>query len=121
MRTIECYDIHGVLNTQCDPKTRPATVQQCSTGISCTTDIPSLEPSSNINENLFEKSKTNNNSTGNEDKLEDLEEEPEDNEDSEEDDDKYLGDEPQVRPLVYQYQVPRAERLVDPNVPNEAT
>ena len=55
--------------------------------------------------------------------------ERDDSEDDEDEDEElvdkkemYLSDEPQVhRPLVYQYSVPRAERLVDPNVPNEPT
>lgn len=46
---------------------------------------------------------------------------------TEEDDDELdmQGDDPRERnrhiPLAYQYRIPRAERLVDPNAPNEPT
>jgi hypothetical protein len=49
-----------------------------------------------------------------------------DNETEEEDDEMDMqGDDPGERnrkiPLAYQYRIPRAERLVDPNAPNEPT
>jgi hypothetical protein len=122
VRTVECYDPQGLLNTQCDPKTRPASVQPCSTGIPCagvtegaTLDEVTGSNSNNENENQLQKNEENEQKeTENDDDSEDIE-------DSEEDDEKYMGDEPRARALAYQYQVPRAERLVDPNVPNEAT
>lgn len=121
VRTVECYDPHGLLNTQCDPQTRPASVQPCSTGIPCTgvteaTPIEEVTGNTKENESQLQRN-LNNEQKGND--SEDMD--SEDMEDSEEDDEKYMGDEPQARALVYQYQVPRAERLVDPNVPNEAT
>lgn len=41
IRSVECVDSHGALNTQCDPETRPNSMQECSTGISCTSESPS--------------------------------------------------------------------------------
>lgn len=41
IRSVECVDSHGVMNTQCDPDSRPNSMQECSTGISCTSDSPS--------------------------------------------------------------------------------
>jgi hypothetical protein len=116
-------------------------VQSCSTGISCTSESPttaefeetlsSESPNeTNLDENNFDR-------TG-----DDVTEEEEndggqqktskamtDDDDTEEDDDELdmQGDEPRERernrniPLAYQYRIPRAERLVDPNAPNEPT
>lgn len=41
IRSVECVDSHGAMNTQCDPDSRPVSMQECSTGISCTSESPS--------------------------------------------------------------------------------
>jgi hypothetical protein len=41
IRSVECVDNHGSMNTQCDPDSRPPSMQECSTGISCTSETPS--------------------------------------------------------------------------------
>jgi hypothetical protein len=137
IRSVECFDIHGAHNTQCDPSTRPISVQSCSTGISCTSESPTTEfeeliSSENPNEANLDESF---------DRADDATEEDEndgqqktskaadDDDETEEDDDEsdMQGDEPRDRerarklPLAYQYRIPRAERLVDPNAPNEPT
>lgn len=140
IRSIECVDIHGAHNTQCDPATRPASAQSCSTGISCTSEIPTTEF-----EEIFSSEKPNEaNLDENFDEVDDVTEEENDgqqktskaaaksrsddiDDETEEDDDELdmQGDDPRERnrniPLAYQYRIPRAERRVDPNSPNEPT
>ena len=134
---MECVDIHGAHNTQCDPATRPASAQSCSTGISCTSEMPTTE----LDENFFSESPNEANLDEN---FDDVTEEENDGQqktsksspksrlhdidDETEEDDEELdmqGDEPRERnrniPLAYQYRIPRAERRVDPNSPNEPT
>lgn len=145
IRSVECHDSHGSHNTQCEPSTRPPSVQSCSTGISCTSEMPATDDfdetfsKSPIEANLDD----NENFERNDDVTEEEEDENEnvqepktsksapksltDNDETEEDEDEsdMQGDEPQERhrkiPLAYQYRIPRAERLVDPNAPNEPT
>jgi hypothetical protein len=118
-----------VHNTQCDPATRPVSVQSCSTGISCTserttTDFEEFSSVVNPNEGDLDE---------NIDQNDDLEEENEndgqhnDKIEEEDDDSDMQADEPRGEgrseklPLAYQYRIPRAERLVEPNAPNEPT
>jgi hypothetical protein len=139
IRSLECVDIHGAHNTQCDPATRPLTVQSCSTGISCTSESPTTE----FEELLSSESPNETNLDENFDRIDDVTEEEEkdgqqktskalvdeSDDETEEDDDELdmQRDEPRERernrniPLAYQYRIPRAERLVDPNAPNEPT
>lgn len=35
VRSVDCTDHHGTSNTQCEPSTKPAAAQPCTTGISC--------------------------------------------------------------------------------------
>lgn len=141
IRSIECVDVHGAHNTQCDPATRPVSVQSCSTGISCTSEVPTTESedsdfaSENPNEgNLGETFPDDVTEEENDDdgerksskatsksRSDDVDDETE-----EEDDELDMqGDDPRERtrnvPLAYQYRIPRAERRVDPNSPNEPT
>lgn len=143
IRSVECIDTHGAHNTQCDPATRPESVQSCSTGISCTSEAPTTEfneliSSENPNESNLEEtlSRVDDDVTEEENdglvesskamnkpKLSaDIDDEPEEDDN---DDVDMQGDEPRERnrniPLAYQYRIPRAERLVDPNAPNEPT
>lgn len=141
IRSIECVDIHGAHNTQCDPATRPDSAQSCSTGISCTSEIPTTE----FEESFFSESPNEANLDESFDGVDDVTEEENDgqqkpskalsksrtddiDDETEEDDEEELdmqGDEPRERhrniPLAYQYRIPRAERRVDPNSPNEPT
>lgn len=140
IRSIECVDTHGAHNTQCDPATRPASVQSCSTGISCTSERPTTE----FEEIFSSESPNEANLDGIFDGVDDVTEEendgqqktskaatkarPDDIDDETEEDDDELdmqGDDPRERnrniPLAYQYRIPRAERRVDPNSPNEPT
>jgi len=160
IRSVECVDSHGSHNTQCDPASRPPTIQSCATGISCSTSENPLE--TEIEETLTSEKPTDANyneaavnvdggsgSSGNSGKVDDgSDEENEDNgltralpkqksisdeiddeiEDEDEDDDDMQSDDPTERsrsnhniPMAYQYRIPRAERLVDPNAPNEPT
>jgi Thrombospondin type 1 domain len=139
IRSVECFDTQGAHNTQCDPTTRPLSVQSCSTGISCTSEAPTTE---------FEESSSSDNPNEtnldeNFDRADDVTEEEEgdgrrkaskstvdeNDDETEEDDDEsdMQGDDPRERernrhvPLAYQYRIPRAERIVDPNAPNEPT
>lgn len=142
IRSVECVDIHGAHNTQCDPNTRPAAVQSCSTGISCTSEAPATDSeealsSDNPNEvNLNENIAPADDVTEEDEESENVGQQksakassksmPDDiDEETEEDDDDMQGDDPRERnrqiPLAYQYRIPRAERLVDPNAPNEPT
>lgn len=133
VRSVECFDSHGVHNTQCDPASRPLSVQSCSTGISCTTETSTTEF-----EELLSSESTN--EANLDETIDDGEEEDDDvqrkvpkvvnddDETEEEDDESDMqGDEPKRKerdrklPLAYQYRIPRAERLVDPNAPNEPT
>lgn len=137
IRSLECVDIHGAHNTQCDPATRPLTVQSCSTGISCTSESPTTD----FEEVLSSESPNETNLDENFDRTDDVTEEEENDgqqktskamvdgetEEDDSDDLEMQGDEPRERernrniPLAYQYRIPRAERLVDPNAPNEPT
>ena len=128
VRTVECHDNHGAHNTQCDPLSHPLSIQPCSTGIVCTTEAPSSTGATTDDSiEMPEKQTTEQDKIP--EKLKEKYVEHDDSEDEEDEDEElvdkkemYLSDEPQVhRPLVYQYSVPRAERLVDPNVPNEPT
>lgn len=134
IRSVECVDIHGAHNTQCEPGNRPASVQSCSTGISCTSETPTTD---------FQESSSSESPNGGnlDENLDDVTEEEDDglqktskaaakaindDETEEEDDDVDMqGDDPAQRnrkiPMAYQYRIPRAERLVDPNAPNEPT
>lgn len=147
VRSVECMDHHGH-NTQCDPTLRPEPVQSCSTGISCTSDTTTItsdnsSPSHAISDKTLNSGRGSFNEHLDEDVTEEDEElqpqkpvkkvkmeRPSDEEDDEEveDDDEDLnmqGDAPENlqrnTPLAYQYRIPRAERLVDPNAPNEPT
>lgn len=145
VRSVECMDHHGH-NTQCDPTLRPEPVQSCSTGISCTSETTTTT-SDNSSPVSYSEKPLNGGRSFNEHLDEDVTEEdeeiqpeksvkkvkmekPSDEEDDEEveDDDEDLnmqGDAPENlhrnTPLAYQYRIPRAERLVDPNAPNEPT
>jgi hypothetical protein len=140
IRSVECHDSHGAHNTQCEPSTRPAAVQSCSTGISCS---PSESPPTEELEESLVSEKPNEGELDNFERNDDVTEEEEDDivretkaskgaskldiDETEEDEDEsdMQGDEPLERhrqiPLAYQYRIPRAERLIDPNAPNEPT
>ena len=140
IRSVECVDTHGAHNTQCDPASRPPSVQSCSTGISCTSEAPTTDfeetPSSenpnetNLDEN-FERIDDVTEEDENDGQQKTSKAKPADDVDdeTEEDDDEsdMQGDDPRDRernrhiPLAYQYRIPRAERIVDPNAPNEPT
>lgn len=137
IRSVECVDTHGTLNTQCDPTTRPVSLQSCATGISCTSEMPTTEfeeifssenpNEANLDENFDDVTEEENENDGElrtskasaKSMSDDIDDETE--EDDEEVD--MQGDDPRERnrkiPLAYQYRIPRAERLVDPNAPNE--
>lgn len=133
VRTVDCFDSHGAHNTQCDPATRPISVQACSTGISCTTEssttdfedlLSSEHPNeTNLDENIDDEDEDENHGQRKAPKAVDDDDETEEDEDESD----MQGDEPMRRererklPLAYQYRIPRAERLVDPNAPNEPT
>lgn len=137
VRSVECVDIHGAHNTQCDPATRPETMQSCSTGISCnsefsTTELEEAAPSETPNEgnlDLDDVTEEEGDGLRKTSKLasKSMQIDDEDDETAEEDDDDVdmQGDDPGERnrkiPMAYQYRIPRAERLVDPNAPNEPT
>lgn len=137
IRSVECVDTHGAHNTQCDPTTRPASVQSCSTGISCTSEAPSTEyqealVSENPNEANFDDENIDDvTEEENDERQKNSRVAPKsmlDDDDATEEDDDDLdmqGDDPRERsrkiPMAYQYRIPRAERLVDPNAPNEPT
>lgn len=140
IRSVECVDSHGAHNTQCEPSSRPLSVQSCSTGIACTTEMSTTEfdgiyTSENPSETNFDES-----FDGNDDVTEEENDGQQktsktaakassDNIDGETEEDEeevdMQGDDPRERlrsyPLAYQYRIPRAERLVDPNAPNEPT
>lgn len=141
IRSIECVDSHGAHNTQCEPATRPVTMQSCSTGISCSSDAPTTEfdekPSS---ENPNEADLDDNMDGVVDDVTEEDDDEhkssraasakgrssdPDDETEEDEDELDMQGDDPREQsrhvPLAYQYRIPRAERVVDPNAPNEPT
>lgn len=141
VRSVECMDHHGH-NTQCDPTLRPEPVQSCSTGISCTSETTTTTSDNSSPAAISDKPNRSFNEHLDEDVTEEDEEElqpekpvkkvkiekPSDEEDEEEDDDEDLNmqrDAPENlhrnTPLAYQYRIPRAERLVDPNAPNEPT
>lgn len=152
VRSVECVDQNGMHNTQCDPSTRPNSMQNCYVGIPCIDDITTTTTEFYQENSSSEKSKTNDDDgikdnidknfddlTG-EDESDDDGEEKEINEtnqqkprktidvddETEEDDDdaEMQGDEPMERihqNNPYQYRMPRAERLIDSNVPNEPT
>jgi hypothetical protein len=140
IRSVECHDSHGAHNTQCEPSTRPAAVQSCSTGISCS---PSESPPTEEFEESFVSDKPELDEGDNFERNDDVTEEEDDDNvrgpkaskgaakpdvdetEEEEDESDMQGDDPFERhrqiPLAYQYRIPRAERLVDPNAPNEPT
>lgn len=39
VRSVECIDQNGIHNTQCEPSTRPNSMQNCYVGIACIDDI----------------------------------------------------------------------------------
>jgi hypothetical protein len=122
-------------NTQCEPATRPISVQTCSTGISCTSEAPTTEfeetfSSVSPNEANLDENIDQDDNLAEEDENDAQQKPPkvaDDDDETEEDDDEsdMQGDDPRERtrklPLAYQYRIPRAERLVDPNAPNEPT
>lgn len=122
MRTVRCADLHGSASIQCDPKLRPSSTQQCSTGISCSTESPTE------NDQIEEESstittKTTTTTTADFNDLED--------DDSEEDSDDFMS---RDDPRSYRYErskdslnsfqhqsLPKPERLVDQQVPTDPT
>lgn len=114
-------------------------MQSCSTGISCnsefsTTELEETSPSEtpnegNLDENLDDVTEEEGDGRRKTSKLasKSMQIDDEDDETAEEDDDDVdmQGDDPGERnrkiPMAYQYRIPRAERLVDPNAPNEPT
>lgn len=167
IRSVECVDLNGIHNTQCDPATRPNSMQSCSVGIPCIDDIitmtmttkttefyqelPSSEKS-NINDGYGIKDSIDRNfddlTAEDESEADDddnggerdnpppsrpkvIVDESENNgeeetEEDEDEDDRMQADGPiernSHRNLQYnQYRIPRAERLIDPHMPNEPT
>lgn len=142
VRSIECVDSHGVHNTQCEPATRPVTMQSCSTGISCSSEAPPTESADNpssdnpneadlddgidgvvddVTEEEDDDDRKNSSAGAAKSRSNDADDEAEDDEDELD----MQGDDPREQtrhvPLAYQYRIPRAERIVDPNAPNEPT
>ena len=121
MRSVECVDSSGIHNTQCDPDTRPESVQNCEVGIPCasevlTTEIDMRSPSS---ENPLDSYDDDD-----DDAMPEKEVEMKKSDDEEEENDSEMqGDDPIDR--NYQYRIPRADHHhhhLDPNpVPNEPT
>lgn len=150
VRSVECVDLNGIHNTQCDPNARPDSIQSCDVGIPCTNEVltteidmrsPSSEKPMEINEDDDDEDDVTrevetqeyevSEDVGGGENLSKVEvkksSNTEDSED-EEDDDEMQGDDPIDRnrniPLNYQYRITRADRLFDPNpnpVPNEPT
>lgn len=141
VRSVECVDINGMHNTQCDPSTRPDAMQNCDVGIPCTNEILTTEidmrsPSSERPRDIDDSDDITQEEGGMEEE-DDVERPPknevkksslsEDSEDEEDDEMEMQGDDPIDRnrynpPLNYQYRIPRADRYFDPNpVPNEPT
>lgn len=150
VRSVECVDLNGIHNTQCDPNARPDSIQSCDVGIPCTNEVltteidmrsPSSEKPMEINDDDDDDDVTREvdmqedevSDTGRGENLSKVEvkksSNTEDSEDEEEEDDLEMqGDDPIDRnrniPLNYQYRITRADRLFDPNpnpVPNEPT
>lgn len=141
MRSVECVDLNGIHNTQCDPNARPDSIQNCEVGIPCTNEVltteidmmrnPSSQKSIDIDddddvtrEEEEEENQEDENLSNIEVKkssiVEDLEEE------DDEDEFEMQGDDPIDRnrniPTNYQYRIPRADRLFDSDsMPNEPT
>jgi hypothetical protein len=151
IRSVECVDLNGMHNTQCDPATRPNSMQSCSVGIPCVDDI--MIAASTTPESYQEAmpSYANNDDDDVRDSIDknfdDLTAEEEEDsderenetsrqkppptpsrgddetEEDEEDEDGMQADDPTERnaPFGFQYRMPRAERLIDPHKPNEPT
>lgn len=68
MRGVECKSPDGRLSAKCDPLTKPSSVQQCTTGISCdggsmsggTIIVGSSGPRVSSNINIYVKIKNEN-------------------------------------------------------------
>lgn len=149
IRSVECVDLNGMHNTQCDPSTRPNSVQSCAVGIPCMDDVqsttetevdenPSSEKSNadddrdrdNIDRN-FDDITGEDESDGGEDEGENTQQQKppriieKSDEDETEEDEEMQSDDPTERnrniPFGLQYRMPRAERYTDPNMPNEPT
>jgi hypothetical protein len=144
VRSVECVDLNGMHNTQCDPDTRPDSIQNCDVGIPCTSEVLTTEidmrsPSSENPIDIdAEDDEFGQEDDGPQMELDSDENPPkvevkkskmsEDSEDEEDDDDLEMqGDDPIDRnrnsQFNYQYRIPRADRHhLDPNpVPNEPT
>jgi hypothetical protein len=148
IRSVECVDLNGMHNTQCDPATRPNSMQSCSVGIPCIDDImiaastttelyeeaPPLSEKSNAESGDIRDSIDRNfdDLTVEDESGEEVSRrkplpvnngDEETEEEDEEDDDGMQADDPTERnnPFGYQYRMPRAERLIDPHKPNEPT
>lgn len=64
VRSVECIDQNGIHNTQCEPSTRPNSMQNCYVGIPCIDDFTSASTTSTTEfyqqeNSSSEKSKTN--------------------------------------------------------------
>lgn len=138
VRSVECVDLNGMHNTQCDPDTRPDSIQNCDVGIPCrsevlTTEIDMRSPSSENPIDIDEDDDV----TREEEEAQFEDEIPpkvqarksfsEDSEDEDDDDDllEMQGDDPIDRnrksSFNYQYRTPRADRHhLDP-LPSEPT
>lgn len=146
VRSVECVDLNGMHNTQCDPDTRPDSIQNCDVGIPCisevlTTEIDMRSPSSDnpididtddddiqgeIGPQTYEESSDEKPPKAEVKKSTAITEENDSEDEEEEDDFEMQGDDPIDRnrnsPFNYQYRIPRADRHLDPNpVLNEPT
>lgn len=137
VRSVECVDLNGIHNTQCDPNTRPDSIQNCDVGIPCnneilTTEIDMRSPSSERPIDIDEDDDVTREIDENSSKIEtkkssSIREDSEDEEDEDEDEMEMQGDDPIDRnrnvPRSYQYRMTRADRHFDYNnqALNEAT
>lgn len=143
VRSVECVDLNGIHNTQCDPTARPDSIQSCDVGIPCTNEVltteidmrsPSSEKPMGISDggddddddedDVTREVEIQEDEVGGDDGGENLSKievkKSSNTEDSEDEDDLEMqGDDPIDRnrniPLNYQYRITRADRLFDPN------
>lgn len=137
VRSVECFDSHGLHNTQCEPSTRPTSFQVCSTGIPCSSSeapttevedgsVSTSESNFNLKDDQNDDSIEENKKTDKKLNIPSFAENVDENEEYKDETD-IQGDEPMDKegnhklPLAYQFRIPRAERLVDLNAPNEPT
>ncbi|EDS28372.1 papilin [Culex quinquefasciatus] len=114
IRSVECMDSSGHYSNQCDPKSKPSSGQQCTTGIGCTGD--SSSSSSLAVAPASSRSTDSGPDSGGKEKLP-----PHEQQEQRDPTLMTYNDQPYYAQPLRQDRLPKAEKIVSQRVPSEAT